>query len=116
MQVFLFILVINVVKVYLILLIMFINLVTANIERPKVIYNAATGLYVMWMHKENGVDYSEARAAVAYSTTIDGNYTWQGSFQPQGLYMSRDDTLFVDDDGSAYFVSSARENLDTHVY
>ena len=27
----------------------------ANIERPKVIYNARTGRYVMWMHKENGV-------------------------------------------------------------
>src|SRR5690349_21669069 len=26
----------------------------ANIERPKVIYNAATGTFVMWMHKENG--------------------------------------------------------------
>lgn len=92
------------------------ELATANIERPKVIYNASTGQFVMWMHKENGVDYSEARAAVAYSSTIDGNYTWQGSFQPQGQYMSRDDTLFVDDDGSAYFISSARENLDTHIY
>src|SRR5262245_1687180 len=38
----------------------------ANIERPKVIYNSSTGQYVMWMHKENGSDYSEARAAVAY--------------------------------------------------
>ena len=37
----------------------------ANIERPKVIYNASTGQYVMWMHKENGSNYSEARAAVA---------------------------------------------------
>src|SRR5688500_15815514 len=36
----------------------------ANIERPKVIYNASTGRYVMWMHKENGSDYGEARAAV----------------------------------------------------
>ena len=40
------------------------ELATANIERPKVMYNASTGKYVMWMHKENGVDYSEARAAV----------------------------------------------------
>ena len=56
----------------------------ANIERPKVIYNASTGKYVMWMHKENGADYSEARAAVAVSDTVDGNYTWQGSFRPLG--------------------------------
>ena len=47
----------------------------ANIERPKVIYNASTGRYVMWMHKENGQNYSEARAAVASSATIDGTYT-----------------------------------------
>ena len=47
----------------------------ANIERPKVIYNTTTGKYVMWMHKENGTDYNEARAAVAISSTVDGNYT-----------------------------------------
>src|SRR5215470_18068046 len=35
----------------------------ANIERPKVVYNASTGRYVMWMHWENGVNYGEARAA-----------------------------------------------------
>ena len=51
------------------------ELAAANIERPKVMYNAATGKYVMWMHKENGTDYSEARAAVAVSDTVDGNYT-----------------------------------------
>ena len=65
---------------------------SANIERPKVIYNAATGQYVMWMHKENGSDYGEARAAVASSATVDGNYTYQGSFRPLGN-MSRDITL-----------------------
>src|SRR3954471_8850020 len=72
------------------------ELQVANIERPKVIYNASTGRYVMWMHKENGTDYSEARAAVAYSSTVDGAYTYQGSFRPQGSYMSRDITLFND--------------------
>ncbi|HYH02587.1 MAG TPA: beta-xylosidase, partial [Bacillota bacterium] len=48
----------------------------AFIERPKVIFNASTGKYVMWMHKENGVDYGEARAAVAVCSTVDGNYTY----------------------------------------
>ena len=42
-------------------------------------YNAATGKFVMWMHKENGTDYSEARAAVAVSDTVDGNYTWRAA-------------------------------------
>ncbi|MER5525597.1 RICIN domain-containing protein [Streptomyces sp. NPDC002677] len=89
---------------------------TAYIERPKVIYNAATGKFVMWMHKENGVDYSEARAAVAVSDTVDGTYTYQGSFQPLGQYMSRDITTFVDTDGTAYMVSAANENYDLHIY
>lgn len=92
------------------------ELATANIERPKVMYNAATGKYVMWMHKENGVDYSEARAAVAVSDTVDGDYEWQGSFRPLDQHMSRDITVFTDTDGTGYMVSAARENYDLHIY
>ena len=91
------------------------ELQSANIERPKVIYNRATGRFVMWMHKENATDYSEARAAVAVSDTVDGDYTWLGSFRPLGN-MSRDLTTFVDEDGTAYLVSAARENYDLHIY
>jgi hypothetical protein len=86
----------------------------SNIERPKVIYNASTGRYVMWMHKENGSNYSEARAAVASSATVDGNYTWHGSFRPLG-HMSRDITLY-NDGGTAYMISAADENRDLHIY
>ncbi|MFF5156741.1 RICIN domain-containing protein [Streptomyces sp. NPDC000348] len=92
------------------------ELATANIERPKVMYNASTGRFVMWMHKENGSDYSEARAAVAVSDTVDGDYTWQGSFRPLGQHMSRDITVFTDTDGTGYMVSAARENYDLHIY
>ncbi|MFF8101455.1 RICIN domain-containing protein [Streptomyces sp. NPDC016640] len=92
------------------------ELATANIERPKVMYNASTGQFVMWMHKENGSDYSEARAAVAVSDTVDGNYTWRGSFRPLGQHMSRDITVFTDTDGAGYMVSAARENYDLHLY
>jgi hypothetical protein len=92
------------------------ELATANIERPKVMYNAATGTYVMWMHKENGADYSEARAAVAVSDTVDGDYTWQGSFRPLNTHMSRDITVFVDSDGTGYMISAARENYDLQIY
>ncbi|MGJ5799621.1 RICIN domain-containing protein [Streptomyces europaeiscabiei] len=92
------------------------ELATANIERPKVMYNASTGKFVMWMHKENGTDYSEARAAVAVSDTVDGNYTWQGSFRPLGTHMSRDITVFVDTDGTGYMISAARENYDLQIY
>ncbi|SCL34298.1 Glycosyl hydrolases family 43 [Micromonospora nigra] len=86
----------------------------ANIERPKVIYNAGTGRYVMWMHKENGTDYGEARAAVASSATVDGDYTYHGSFRPLG-HMSRDITLY-NDGGTAYMLSAADENRDLHLY
>ncbi|WP_105968861.1 RICIN domain-containing protein [Streptomyces geranii] len=89
---------------------------TAYIERPKVVYNASTGKFVMWMHKENGTDYSEARAAVAVADTVDGTYTYQGSFRPFGTYMSRDITTFVDTDGTGYMVSAANENYDLHIY
>lgn len=86
----------------------------ANIERPKVIYNSSTGRYVMWMHKENGSDYGEARAAVASSATVDGAYTYHGSFRPLG-HMSRDITLY-NDNGTAYMISAADENYDLHIY
>ncbi|MEU8574158.1 RICIN domain-containing protein [Streptomyces asoensis] len=92
------------------------ELAAANIERPKVMYNASTGTFVMWMHKENGTDYSEARAAVAVSDTVDGDYAWQGSFRPLGQHMSRDITVFVDGDGAGYMVSAARENYDLQIY
>jgi hypothetical protein len=87
----------------------------ANIERPKVIYNSSTGRYVMWMHKENGSDYGEARAAVASSATVDGTYTYHGSFRPLGQYMSRDITLY-NDNGTAYMISAADENYDLNLY
>ena len=86
-----------------------------NIERPKVIYNQKTDKYVMWMHYENGASYSEAKCAVAVCDSIDGDYTYLGCFSPIGN-MSRDCTLFVDDDGSAYFISAARQNEDTILY
>jgi hypothetical protein len=98
----------------------------ANIERPKVVFNASTNQYVMWMHWENGSDYGEARAAVASSDTVDGDYTYHGSFRPlrdSGVmdhgkpgYMSRDCTLFVDDDGKGYFISATNENYDLNLY
>ncbi|MFI5832603.1 RICIN domain-containing protein [Micromonospora sp. NPDC051300] len=87
----------------------------ANIERPKVVYNAGTGRFVMWMHNENGSDYNEARAAVASSATVDGAYTYHGSFRPLGQHMSRDITLY-DDNGTAYMISAANENRDLNIY
>lgn len=86
-----------------------------NIERPKVLYNAQTNTFVMWMHWEKPDDYSQARCAVAVSPSLEQPFTYLGSFNPIG-HMSRDCTLFADDDGTAYFLSSARDNLDLHLY
>ncbi|MDX3129445.1 RICIN domain-containing protein [Streptomyces europaeiscabiei] len=92
------------------------ELAVANIERPKVVFNSTTGKFVMWMHKENGTDYNQARAAVAVSDTIDGDYTWKGSFRPPTGTTSRDMTLFKDDDGTAYQIASAAGNADLQIW
>lgn len=90
------------------------ELATANIERPKLLYNSSTGKYVMWMHKENGQDYGEGRVAVASASQIEGPYTYHGSFRPLG-HDSRDMTVF-NDNGTAYLFSSTRVNADMNVF
>lgn len=86
-----------------------------NLERPKVLYNEKTRKFVLWAHFENGRNYTEAAAAVATCDTPDGDFVYHGHFNPYG-HMSRDCTLFRDDDGTAYFISAARDNADLHVY
>jgi hypothetical protein len=83
------------------------------IERPKVIYNDKTKKYVMWMHIDKK-DYSYARAGVAVSDKVVGPYKYLGSFRPNGA-MSRDMTLFKDDDGRAYQICSSENNTTMHV-
>lgn len=92
-----------------------VSTVGCNIERPKVLFNKETKKYVMWMHYENGIDYHEARCAVAVCDTIDGEYTYLGSFNPVGN-MARDCTVFTDDDGTAYFMAAGRSNQDLIMY
>lgn len=129
------------------------------LERPKVVYNALTGKYVMWFHLElKGYGYEKARYGVAVSDTPQGPYTYlrSGRVLPgiypenmtyeqrcdveaidpvelgdwwtepwrdavrRGLFnirdneagqMSRDMTIYVDDDGKAYHIFSSEENL-----
>ncbi len=97
------------------------------IERPKVIYNARTKKFVMWLHQDSP-DYAAAHAGVAVSDSPTGTFKYLGSFRPnagvwpmnvtakdkqpsvtnflardfQSGQMARDMTLFVDDDGKAY--------------
>ena len=85
------------------------------IERPKVLFNEKTQLYVMWFHLElKGKGYSAARAGVATSKSPTGPYTFVRDFRPDGE-MSRDMTLYQDDDGKAYLITTSEENQTQHV-
>lgn len=78
------------------------------VERPKILYNARTKVFVMYMHIDDP-KYQEAKVGIATSSTVCGNYTYRGSFRPLG-FQSRDMGLFQDDDGSAYLLSEDRVN------
>ncbi|KFY12482.1 hypothetical protein V491_06784 [Pseudogymnoascus sp. VKM F-3775] len=76
------------------------------VERPHIIYNPATSKYVMWFHIDSS-SYGEAKAGVASSSTVCGDYTYLGSSQPLG-HQSRDINLFKDTDGTAYLLTEDR--------
>ncbi len=78
------------------------------VERPKVVYNAPTYTYVMYLHIDSP-NYGEAKVGVATSKTIDGNYSYIGSYNPRGN-QSRDMTVFQDTDGSAYLIYATNNN------
>lgn len=131
------------------------------IERPKVIYNAKTGKFVLYFHLElKGKGYEAAHVGVAVSDKVTGPYKfikdsrvnagkWPLNMNDQqqnaslkatdfkewwtpewmtaikdGLFvrrdfesgqMSRDMTLFVDDDNKAYHIYSSEDNLTLHI-
>jgi hypothetical protein len=76
------------------------------LERPKVLYNAPTHTYVMYMHIDSG-NYREAKVGVATCPTVDGTYTYRGSFRPLE-HQSRDMSLFEDADGKGYLLFEDR--------
>ncbi|MGI5242382.1 ricin-type beta-trefoil lectin domain protein [Dactylosporangium sp. CA-139066] len=83
------------------------------VERPHVIYNAATATYVMYMHIDN-TSYSERKAGVATSGSICGTYTYRGSSKPLG-HDSLDDNLFLDG-STGYFLSEDRTSQKLQIY
>lgn len=83
------------------------------LERPKVVYNASTRKFVMWAHVESA-DYSKAAAGVAVSDSPVGPFEYLGSFRPNDA-MSRDQTVFVDDDGKAYQFASSENNATMYI-
>lgn len=84
------------------------------IERPHLIYNKKYNKFVVWLHWE-GEAYAPAEAGVFYCDKINGDYVFHKGFRPFNN-MSRDDNVFVDDDGKAYFVSAANHNADLIIY
>lgn len=83
------------------------------LERPKVIYNTKTGKFVMWMHIDSA-DYSKACAGVAISDTPTGEFQYLRSYRPYNS-MSRDQTIFVDDDERAYHIFSSEDNATLYI-
>lgn len=86
------------------------------VERPKVIYNEKTGKYVMWFHLDGeGVGtYNLAQTGVAVSDSPTGPFKLVNTLNPNGCE-SRDMTLFVDDDGTAYLLYSSEDNNVLHI-
>lgn len=83
------------------------------LERPKVIYNDKTKKFVMWLHVDSH-DYAKAAAGVAVCDTPNGTFEYLGSMRPNDA-MSRDMTLFKDDDGKAYHVYSSEHNKTLYI-
>ena len=83
------------------------------LERPKVVYNKDTKKFVMWMHVDSP-DYAKAAAGVAVSDSPVGPFTYLGSFRPNDA-MSRDQTVFVDDNGKAYHFYSSEDNKTMYI-
>lgn len=82
-------------------------------ERPKVVYNARTKKFVMWMHIDSE-NYQAARAGVAVADKATGPFRYIESIRPEGQD-SRDQTLFQDDDGKAYRIYSSEDNDATYI-
>lgn len=102
------------------------ELADANVERPKLLYNAKDDEFVLWAHWERSTDYSASHLMVAKSSTVAGDYTFLRDFRPGAGhvttpdadptytggddlwgYGSRDVTVFTDPtSGDAYLVST----------
>lgn len=99
------------------------------VERPKVIYNARTKKFVMWMHSE-AKGYAYARAGVAIADSPTGEFEFLHAIRPIRANFNfaddrlkqrelggtfRDMTLFLDDDGRAYAFYASEGNWTMYV-
>eukprot|EP00877_Chromochloris_zofingiensis_P007339 jgi/Chrzof1/2859/Cz12g01150.t1 len=79
-----------------------------RIERPKVIYDSTRRYYVLLFHLDTA-NYSLSSVGVAVAVSPYGPFVFQHSFQPDGL-SSRDMTVAMDDNGTAYLVRSVADS------
>jgi beta-galactosidase len=83
------------------------------VERPKVLYNVKTRRFVMWMHIDR-VNYEAAMSGVAIADRPTGPFTYLEGVRALGGE-SRDQTVFQDDDGTAYRIYSSENNTTTRI-
>lgn len=81
---------------------------TRFIERAKLLRSPKTGKYVVWCHWE-GQGYRASEAACFVADNITGPYRFVSGERPLNI-KSRDCNVFVDDDGTAWFISTIEEN------
>ncbi len=84
------------------------------IERPKLMYNKQTEKFVIWCHWESK-NYGASEAGVFESSNVQGPYNTVWTGRPLGT-KSRDCNIFVDNDGTAYFISTTDENTNLGLF
>lgn len=75
------------------------------VERPKVVYNNSTKLFVLWFHLDDQ-NYSQRYVGIATSKTPNEQFTWAKAIQPDSV-PSLDMSLYQDDNGDVYHIRSA---------
>ena len=102
------------------------------IERPKMLYNASTGQYVIWFHsdgptEQNAYSYDVGMAGVAVSDSPFGPFRFLGRQRlslcpsdqidcyPTSRGEARDMNLFQDVDGTAYIVYTSENNKTLYI-
>lgn len=91
-------------------------------ERPKIIRNPKTGQFVLWCHYvaypgDHGKTPGTAEAGLAVCDTVNGQYEWKGFTRPiDDAGLVRDNTLYQDHDGSAYYIYDRQVGSDRCQY
>jgi hypothetical protein len=87
-----------------------------KIERPKVLFNKATGKFVMWWHHDiRGWGHACAYAGIAVAERPEGPFRFIEIIKPCGR-MARDCTLFQDTGGTAYFICASDDNANLNIH